>query len=1045
MRRCARLLLIALSWLVIVPAAAYAQGSITGVVKDTSGAVLPGVTVEASSPVLIEKSRSAVTDGTGSYRILDLQAGTYSVTFTLTGFSVVKRDGLELTGSFTATVNAEMKVGGVSETVIVSGESPVVDVTTANRQTTVESQTLNDIPSARGYAAMALLIPGIIVQGGGTTDIQATPGMVIFGGAGGRGNEGRLQVDGLNVGASLNGGGVSGYNADITNAQEIAISTSGGLGETEVGGPTMNVVPKTGGNTFKGTFFASGSPGSLIGSNYTPELKTAGLAVPGQYLYIWDVNQGLGGPIKKDRIWFFVNARDEGQHSSVPGLFPNLNAGDPTKFLFAPDLTKQGQSASSFQIGSARITAQATPRNKFNIFWDEQHPCSNGAWTNNAGGCRGLTSDGQLYGGGPFFGSNQEPEAAGYGAAYQRVQQATWQSPATSRLLLEAGVGTYLSRWGAWGRPGSPVDDLIQVSEQCQNGDCPNNGGQGAVTYRAPANFNDWIGTHTWRASASYVTGGHNMKFGYNGAYLVDDEYNVTSTEFGGGITYTFNNGIPNTIGENLMPLQIHQRVQYNSFYAQDQWTLGHFTLQGAARYDHAWSYYPDQQIGPVRFQPIPLVFPQSNGVRYDDVSPRLGAAWDLFGNGKTSIKINLGRYMEAASNGNGNYTITNPTSRIVTSTNRPWNPSGTPGSPGYYIPNCNLSNPLANGDCGDISNLDFGKSTNANPIFTNNFDPALLSGYGVRPNDWQFGLSVQREILPRVSIEAGYFRRWLDNFTGERNTLVTASDFTPYNIAPVVDPRLGSDSGKTITGLYTVSPALANTTSNLIFPTSEYGNQYQHYNGFLVNVSARMHGLTFQGGVNTGKTVQDNCAIRAQFPDLNVPGFDVSAGPPVNSLDPYCHVETPWVTRVTGFGSYLIPKIDVQFSGTFRSDPGQSLQANMFVFSPGAFGGPGNQFLASSTGFFNSNQFGVVPLLTPNSMYGDRINELDLSVAKILKFGRTRTRVGIDVYNVGNSSAVLAYNTNYAPPGTTGAGAWLAPQQVLTPRYGKLTVQFDF
>jgi hypothetical protein len=233
---------------------------------------------------------------------------------------------------------------------------------------------------------------------------------------------------------------------------------------------------------------------------------------------------------------------------------------------------------------------------------------------------------------------------------------------------------------------------------------------------------------------------------------------------------------------------------------------------------------------------------------------------------------------MEAASNGNGNYTITNPTSRIITSTNRPWTPSGTPGSPGYYIPNCNLSNPLANGDCGDISNLDFGKSTNANPIFTNNFDPNLLSGYGVRPNDWQFGLSVQREILPRVSIEAGYFRRWLDNFTGERNTLVQASDFTPYSVAPVVDPRLGSDSGKTITGLYTVSPALANVTSNYIFPTSAYGNQYQHYNGFLVNVSARMHGFQFQGGVNTGKTVQDNCAIRAQFPDLNVPGFDVSA-----------------------------------------------------------------------------------------------------------------------------------------------------------------------
>src|SRR5580693_8632131 len=246
MRGFIRLVLLALTCLSIIPSVAHAQGaSIAGVVKDTSGAVLPGVTVEASSPVLIEKTRSAVTDASGEYRIIDLRAGTYSVTFTLTGFSVVKREDLELTGNFTATVNAEMKVGGVSETVTVSGESPIVDVTTANRQTTVDSQTLNDIPSARGYAAMALLIPAIIVQGGATTDVQATPGMVIFGGAGGRGNEGRLQLDGLNVGASLNGGGVSGYNADITNAQEVSISTSGGLGETEVGGPTMNVVPKT--------------------------------------------------------------------------------------------------------------------------------------------------------------------------------------------------------------------------------------------------------------------------------------------------------------------------------------------------------------------------------------------------------------------------------------------------------------------------------------------------------------------------------------------------------------------------------------------------------------------------------------------------------------------------------------------------------------------------------------------------------------------------------------------------------------------------------
>ena len=277
-----------LALLVLVPAAAFAQASITGVVKDASGAVLPGVTVEASSPALIEKTRSAVTDGSGQYRIVDLRAGIYSVTFTLTGFSSVKRDGIELTGSFTAAINADMKVGAIEETITVSGETPIVDTQSVRRQVTVGNDVIASMPAARSYAGVMMLIPATTTQAGANLDIQVTPGMLVFGGAGGRTNEARIQVDGLNTGAAFNGAGVSSYVVDIGNAQEISMTTSGGLGEAEVGGPSFSIVPKTGGNQIKGSFYQSNVTKGMVGDNYTQELKDKGLTTPGKLFKLWD-------------------------------------------------------------------------------------------------------------------------------------------------------------------------------------------------------------------------------------------------------------------------------------------------------------------------------------------------------------------------------------------------------------------------------------------------------------------------------------------------------------------------------------------------------------------------------------------------------------------------------------------------------------------------------------------------------------------------------------------------------------------------------------
>jgi Carboxypeptidase regulatory-like domain len=1005
-----------LACLALLPTLAFAQASITGVVKDSSGAVLPGVTVETASPVLIEKTREAVTDGSGLYRILDLRPGTYTVTFSLPGFTTVKREGIELTGSFIATINADMKVGGVAETITVSGETPIVDVQSVKRQTTLSNETLTTVPTARSWAATAVLIPGIVIQAGTSADIQVTPQMTVFGGAGGRANEGRMQVDGLNTGAALNGGGVSTYVADISNAAEVVTTTSGGLGEAEVGGPTLSIVPKSGGNAVKGAVYLSGVSSGMVGSNYSDSLKAAGLSTPGKLLQQWDYTGGVGGPIVKDRLWYYGTLRDEGQHRSIPGVYPNLNAGDPTKFSYSPDLAKQAQGAESFQLASIRLTAQITPRNKFNYHQDLQWPCNGSAFTSSGDGCRAQDDSSAFVGSLGLGGltASVSPETAGYLHTLVKNSQFTWSSPVTNKLLLEAGLGTYRAAWGPFEAPGNPTRGLARITELAAL-----NGAIANFQYRSANWAHDWDNPNTWRMAASYVTGGHTFKAGYIGGYLVEDIQNFGNDL---NLAYTFNNGVPTSLTQTLRVYTQSDRVRYDALYGQDQWTMGKVTLQGALRFDHAWSYSPEQTIGPTNFLNSQLSFPRTDGVNYKDISPRGGVAWDIFGNGRTALKVNAGKYEDPASNLNNNYSISNPIARIATTTTRTWTDTNK-----NFVPDCNLNTQADNGECRAGNQQAFGTAT---PI-TAAIDHNLLNGWGIRPNDWQIGASVQQQLGSRVSIEVGYFRRWLGNFTATDNLLVTPTDFTKFSITAPSDPRLPGGGGYAVTDLYNVVPGKFGQTSNIITDAAKYGDQYQKYNGMLINFSARnMKGLTLQGGINTGKTVNDYCANRTQLPEISI-GI---AGATVSPSNPWCHVDPGFVTKANAIASYIIPKADVLIAGTFRTDQGAPLRATWnaptaTVINP-ALGRPisgGATTLA-------------VDLINPGDVWGDRVNELDFRVGKILKFGRMRTNVGFDIYNALNQAAVLTYNQTFVPNGT-----WLAPTAVLTPRFFKISAQIDF
>ena len=334
-------------------------------------------------------------------------------------------------------------------------------------------------------------------------------------------------------------------------------------------------------------------------------------------------------------------------------------------------------------------------------------------------------------------------------------------------------------------------------------------------------------------------------------------------------------------------------------------------------------------------------------------------------------------------------YANSNPTLRVPRTTG----PFGVVGASrtwidadGDLVADCDFTNPLAHGNaaavnggggadfCGQLSNTRFGQ-----PVLTGNYDPDLLNGWGVGPSDWSFGLSVQQQLMARMSIEVGYYRRWFDGFTLNDNLALQSADLTPYSIVAPLDPRLPDGGGYPIYGLYNVVPSKSGQVDDLSTIASKYGDWYQYFNGVDITLNLRTQGgLTLQGGTSTGQNVADNCDVRNNLPELSAGIGAGLVGSNVSMTSPYCHVAYGWLTQLRGLGSYVIPKIDAQVSAVFQSKPGQLLSANYAMPA------------ADVARFLGRPPSGNVPnvsfnLIEPGSMYGDRVNQLDLRVAKNL------------------------------------------------------------
>ena len=968
---------------VLLSSAAWAQQSasgIAGVAKDTSGAVLPGVTVEASSPALIEKVRTAVTDGEGRYNITDLRPGSYVVTFSLAGFNTVRREGIVLTAGFSATVNGDMQVGALEETITVTGAAPLVDTQNVRQQKVVSAELLAALPSgSKALQNLVTLTPGMT----GTPDVGGSSGLYRSNGPRATRYHGKAGVkvlyDGMNILASGGTGSSNGYLPNQAFAEETTVETGGISAESAGSGILMNVIPKTGGNTFSFAASTLVTDESLQSDNLSDALAARGVTSTSRVLRLYDANFSVGGPIKKDRLWFYTATRAAGNRNSVTSVYFNKTPHTP---FYTPDLDRQGYRKEWVRSVGSRFTWQASQKNKVSGFFDTQ-----GFYNRGRGEFADPTSAGSAY--------NISPVG---------LYQVGVNSVRTSKLLLEAGVSYAPNQWPY----PSPGDLFMKVNED----DISINELSTNFRYNGKSSYTNIVDQFRYaeRFALSYVTGSHAFK----GGVQYEQGINNQDQEVHGDVNYVFNKQLPSSITQFATPYLTKNRFKDLGVYVQDQYTLKRLTLNGGLRFDYFTGSVPAQHLAASQFVPFERDFAPVSGVPiWSDISPRLGATYDLFGTGRTAIKVSLGSYLESL--GAGISQDNNPVVTSVLSASRTWNDAN-----GNYVPDCVLTNFAQNGECTALNNVNFGKN---NPN-ASRYDPTLLSGFGRRSYFWDFGTEVQHQLRPGLSMTAGYYRNWAGKFRTTDNQAVAPADYSPFCVQAPADPRLPGGGGYQVCGLYDVSVAKFGTVDNLVAQASNYYEKGASVNcasyGSLAGVGGRGDGATcgqsdfvganvttrlrsgiqIGGGVDTGRTTTDRC-------------FTVDS--PQEMLN--CRVVTPFSaqTQVKLFGTYPLPA-DFVLSGTYQNTSGASYEATYNATNVEIAPSLGRDLSACGTKKGAACTATVaVPLVRPLTEFLERRSQLDLRLTKNLKFGsRARVQLNLDVYNTLNASTVLAVSSTY-------------------------------
>jgi carboxypeptidase family protein len=798
--------------LLLSSASAWAQGAaIVGTVTDSSGAVLPGVTVEASSPALIEGTRVTVTNEGGLYRIIELRPGTYAVTYTLGGFQTVRRENIELTTGFTATVNAALALAPIATEITVTSQASQVDTVNTTVRQVMNQATLDALPLGQSLGAIRAMVPGAIApaanQDVGGNQPESAQGFSINGG---RAGDYQQYRDGMLTNSLVAAGNWLSSQNPAT-IQEVVVTTGGFSATDGTGGGIVNVVQREGGNAFSGSFFGSFANKALQSSNLTDELRARNASTQPTIRERNDTGGGFGGPLVRSKLWFFTGAHYWVTSSTQPNNYFNATQGTP---YYTPDLSRPAYDLSYYGEFNQKVTWQATQKQKITATYVWERNCN----------CFFQINTGTL-----------APEAAGSNLYKpKRRIQATYTYPFSDRVLLWAGFTqdtSFVNRM----TDGAATERDRSILELSTN-----------YRYGAPGSSlilpNSWGSQDNLQANQnvtlSYMPGRHFFKVGFTTMQGIQTK----DSRIADSMTYTFRNQRPQSITLWATPYNWTVRDDYLAIFAEDQWRMDRLTLNLGVRYDGLRGNIPEQRLSAGAFVPERTFAAVTNVPDFHDVNVRLGAAYDLLGRGKTALRASIARFVLFEPPG-GLTQSNNPVAAMVTSATRNWSDLN-----GDYVPQESELGPLSNSAFGTV-------------VRNTNFSDDVLKGWFNRQYNWQASVSVEHELAPGVSMSAGYFRTWYGNFTVTDNLLVAPGDYDQFCVTAPADPQLPGGGNRTC-GLYDVRPAKFGQVDNLVVPASQFGNQTEVYNGINLAVNIKRGEYVAGGGMSTGGRVTDSCFV---------------------------------------------------------------------------------------------------------------------------------------------------------------------------------------